>query len=327
MAMQGENTGPNSRVVDVMNFLAAHPTESFTLSELAARLGLSIGSTHRLLTTLAEARFLSRHPKHKTYSLGMALVAIGQAALAQHRDIDVARREMALLASDLKVHCHPCAIVHEELLFLAAEGVPQSYEPLNSVGDRRPYMPPLGMVHAAWAEPDEQEDYIARAPAALSDAAREHLARSLGVIRKRGYAMSGSGPAFRALRQFTVAPVGYQKDQSYWAGLRQLIADLSDREIQLLDFADAGSDGVAFITAPVFSPAGQVSLELTLGGLPPNLKSSELERYVKRLRAAAAVVTSETHGRVPPPVASEIDPSHPLATDGKRGTTKGLSHA
>jgi DNA-binding IclR family transcriptional regulator len=294
-------------VVEVMNFLAARPTESFTLSELASRLGLSIGSAHRLLTTLAEARYLSRHPKHKTYSLGMALVAIGQAALAQHRDIDVARREMARLASDLKVHCHACAVVHDELLFLAHEGVPQSYEPLSRAGDRRPYMPPLGMVHAAWADIDEQDDYIERAPAALGARARAHLARSLDVIRQRGYAMAGSGPAFRALRQFTVAPVGYQKDKAYWAGLRQLIADLSEREMQLLDFADAGADGVSSITAPVFSPAGQVTLELSLGGLPPNLTRSEFERYVERLRAAAAVVTSETHGRAPVPEAAEIE--------------------
>lgn len=299
--MQGEPSGPNTRVVEVMNFLAAHPTESFTLSELAARLGLSIGSAHRLLTTLAEARYLSRHPRHKTYSLGMALVAIGQAALAQHRDIAVAQREMARLTAELKVDCHACAVVGEELLFLACERMPNSTEPLNRVGDRRPFMPPLGMVHAAWAEPDEQEDYIARAPAALSDRARAHVARGLEAIRQRGYAMSGSGPAFRALRQFTVAPVGYQQDEAYWAGLRQLIADLSEREMQLLDFDEAGPDGVSFVTAPVFSPAGQVSLELTLSGLPPGLNRPGVDRYIERLRAAAAIVTTEIHGRVPSP--------------------------
>ncbi|MDR2858147.1 MAG: helix-turn-helix domain-containing protein [Novosphingobium sp.] len=310
---QGDISGPNSRVVEVMNFLAAHPTESFTLSELAARLGLSIGSAHRLLTTLAEARYLSRHPRHKTYSLGMALVALGQAALAQHRDIDVARREMARLSSELGVQCHACAVVGDELLFLASEGTPQSYEPVNRVGDRRPYMPPLGMVHAAWADPDEQEDYIERAPAALNETVRAHIARSLEVIRRRGYAMSGTGPAFRALRHFTAAPVGHQKDEAYWAGLRQLIADLSEREMQLLDFGEAGRDGISFITVPVFSPGGRVSLELSLSGLPPQLTRSEFERHVERLRAAAAVVTGETHGREPPPVAGAIAASHVAA--------------
>jgi DNA-binding IclR family transcriptional regulator len=153
-----------------------------------------------------------------------------------------------------------------------------------------------------------------RAPAALSDTVREHIARSLEVIRQRGYAMSGSGPAFRALRHFTVAPVGHQKDEAYWAGLRQLIADLSEREMQLLDFDEAGADGISFITAPVFSPAGQVSLELSLSGLPPKLTRTEFERYVERLRAAAAVVTSETHGREPPPVPGETAASQTAAS-------------
>lgn len=300
---QSESSGPNGRVVEVMNFLAAHPTESFTLSELASRLGLSVGSAHRLLTTLAEARYLTRHPRHKTYSLGMALVAIGQAALAQHRDVGIAQREMARLSADLKIDCHACMVVGNELLFMACDRAPYSPEPMNRVGDRRPFMPPLGMVHAAWAEPDEQEDYIGRAPAALSDQVRAHIARGLEVIRQRGYGMSGSGPAFRALRHFTVAPVG-QQDQAYWAGLRQLIADLSEREMQILDFAEIGPEGLSYITAPVFSPTGQVSLELAIGSLPRDLSRTDLTHYIERLTAATAAVTAETHGRMPLPEGS-----------------------
>ncbi len=33
----------NGRVVEVVNFLASHPTDSFTLSEIAAQLKLSQG--------------------------------------------------------------------------------------------------------------------------------------------------------------------------------------------------------------------------------------------------------------------------------------------
>jgi DNA-binding IclR family transcriptional regulator len=88
-------------------------------------------------------------------------------------------------------------------------------------------------------------------------------------------------------------------DPGYGAGLRQLIADLSEREMQLLDFDEAGPDGISFITAPVFSPEGQVSLELTLSGLPCGLEHAELQNYVERLCAAAAFVTTEIHGRIP----------------------------
>ena len=299
MVTPGDASATNSRVVEVMNFLAAHPTESFTLSEIATNVGLSLGSAHRVLTTLAEARYLSRHPKHKTYSLGMALVAIGQAALAQHRDIDVTRREMVRLADELKVRCLATTVVDRELLVLACEGSPQTFEPPNQVGERRPFIPPLGMGHVAWADDAARQDYLSRTPAALSDMAHERLVQSLDLMRQRGFGIAGSGPVLRALRQFTSIPIGYHGGDAYWAGLHQLLSDLSDREIQMLDVREAGAEGVSYITAPVFAPNGEVTLELSISGLPPGLSISEIENMIDKLRAATGIITGEIRGRMP----------------------------
>src|SRR3546814_4826507 len=74
------------RIVRLINFFAAHPTESFTLSEVVDQLSISLGSAHRALRSLADARYLVRHPAHKTYSLGLALVAVGQAALERSEE-------------------------------------------------------------------------------------------------------------------------------------------------------------------------------------------------------------------------------------------------
>ena len=294
-----DSSGPNSRVIEVVNFLAAHPTEAFTLSELAEHLGLSNGSAHRVLSTLTAARYLSRHPKHKTYSLGVALVAIGQAALEKHRGIDVARREMARLTDELKAQCIATAIIDDELLFLAKEGVPQTHDGLNRVGERRPFVPPLGLGHIAWADNAAVAAYLAKAQKTLSDRRREHLKKALSVIRRRGYAVAANGNALRALRQAATLPIGHQGDDRYRARVHKLIGELSEKEIQLFNIADAGAEGVSYISAPVFSPNATVTLELTLSGMPDNLGIEELERYAERLRATAAVVTSETHGRMP----------------------------
>lgn len=300
--MLRESSGSNGRVVEVMNFLASRPTEAFTLSELAANLGFSIGSAHRLLTTLTDAGYVSRHPRRKTYSIGMALVALGQAALTQHRGIDVARREISRLAQGLGVHCHVCTVINGELLFLAAEGNSENPGPAIRAGDRRPHIPPLGIVYAAWASPEVQQDYISRAPAALSARVRDHLTRSLAIVRRRGYALAGSGPAFRALRQFTSQPIGQQTTEAYWEGLHQLVGDLSEHEVQLLSFEEADGEGISAITAPVFSSTGHVSLELSLTGLPAGLTRFDFNRHVEELLAAAAIVTEETDGRAPPPL-------------------------
>lgn len=294
-----DGSGSNGRVIGVMNFLAQHPTESFTLSEIASQLGLSNGSAHRVLTALADSRYLSRHPKHKTYSLGMALVALGQAALAQHRNVDVAKREIAKLATDLTGQFMVSTVANQELLVLACEGAPHTAEPPNRIGERRPFIPPLGMGHVAWADAVVQANYIARAPAALTLAARNRVGQSLEIMRQRGYGIAGSGTAIRALRTLTHLPVGMHATESFWSGLRQLLSDLSEREIQLLDLDEAGLDGVAYITAPVFSPAGEVVLELSVSGLPIHLSRVELDYHIARLCAAAAAVTVETHGRPP----------------------------
>lgn len=292
-------SGPNNRVIEVINFLAAHPTEAFTLSELAEHLELSNGSAHRVLTTLTDARYLSRHPKHKTYSLGVALVAIGHAALEKHRGIDVARREMARLADELKAQCIATAIVDDELLFLAKEGVPQTHDGLNRVGERRPFVPPLGLGHIAWADKKAVATYLAKAQSTLSESMRDYLKNALGIVRQRGYAIAANGEALRALRQTATMPIHRQRDEAYWARVRELIGALTEKEILLFDIADAGSNGISYISAPVFSPTGTVTLELALSGMPDNLNIGEIERYAERLRAAAAIVTSETHGRMP----------------------------
>ena len=54
------------RVVAVLNFLAAHPDESFTLSELSRRLDLNKATCHALLMTLTQAGYLLRHPTRRS---------------------------------------------------------------------------------------------------------------------------------------------------------------------------------------------------------------------------------------------------------------------
>lgn len=294
-----DSTGPNIRVVEVMNFLAAHPTESFTLAEIASELGLSNGSAHRVLTTLAEARYLTRHPRHKTYSLGLVMVAIGQAALTQHADVDAVRQEVTSVADDLKVQCLASAIVSNEMLVVACEGTPSNYAPANRVGERWPFVPPLGMSFIAWAEESDREDYLARAPAALSDKAHERLATALALFRERGYSLAGDGPVVRALKRFTSRPVGFQSEEVYWAGLTQLVSDISEQEIQLIEPAEAAGKGLSYIAAPVFSPRGHVVYEISITGFLPGMLDCEIERYIDRVRRAAADATSRINGSGP----------------------------
>ncbi|TCM20441.1 DNA-binding IclR family transcriptional regulator [Novosphingobium sp. PhB165] len=294
-----DTSNPTARVIDVLNFLTARPTESFSLAEIARHLGLSNGSAHRILTTLAGAGFLSRNEKQRTYSLGMAMVAIGQAAVEKHRGIDIARREIARLALELNVQCSANTVVDDEILVLAKEGTPQSHRGLTRVGERRPLVPPLGLCHVAWGGDAVIDAYLDKATPHISEAVRARLLAAFPVIRRRGYAVAANGPSTSHAREATALPAGQKRDEAYWSSVFDLVSHLTPREVQLLDLSDLGEDGIGYITAPVFSPTGTVSLQLVISGIPRNLSVGEIEHYADRLGAIAAFITDETHGRRP----------------------------
>lgn len=290
---------PNHRPIDVVTFLAAHPTETFTLAEIVRHLGLSKGSAHRVMAALTETGFVHRHPRHRTYSLGIALVAIGQAALQKYPGIEFARREMVRLVSELGIGCGIAAIVNHEYLLLGREGAPHAYDGLTLVGERRYVVPPIGIGQMAWRSQAEVGEYLDRGAAYLTTAARTRLTASLPLIRRRGYSMAANGVGLRRLVQATVVPIGQVHDAA--AELSSLAgdADIPLEEYQMLAFEEASGKGVSYLAAPVFSPDGDVGFEILMSGLPADMTATAFERCTARLLLAADIVTREIRGRKP----------------------------
>jgi DNA-binding IclR family transcriptional regulator len=294
-----DNSNPNHRPINVVTFLAAHPTESFTLAEIAKQLGLSKGSSHRVMTALTESGFVSRHPRHKTYSLGMTLIAIGEAALERYPGVEHVRREMSRLVAELDVGCGASAIVNDEYLLLAREGTPRSYDGLTLVGERRSVVPSMGIGQMAWRSEREIEAYMAKGDAYLSDAARRHLLASLPEIRRRGYAMAANGMGMRRLCSATVVPIGRAPGKAPVLSGLDRNTDIPLEEYQMLGPDDHRGKGVNYIAAPVFSAEGEVCLDILMSGLPVDLKAADIERYAGQLTLAAETVTKEIRGRKP----------------------------
>lgn len=292
-------SGANGRIIKVINFLASHPAESFTVSEIAERLSLSFGSAHRVLMSLSDAGYLARHPKHKTYSLGVTLIAIGQVALEKHKVVDIAQQEMAKVAAELGTECIASVITGDEVLYLAKKGSPAVHSGITRIGDRRPLVPPVGMCHLAWSSPASIEAYLQRATSGLSTAMRAYLKQAIVTIRDRGYSISTLDRGITALSQLVADHVDSYQSPAYWAAMDKALGQLSENEIQLLSLDDLGSARISHISVPVFSASSEVILELTLAGLPLVMEQAEIEARISRMRAAADYVTGEVHGRKP----------------------------
>lgn len=263
-----------SRALAILDLLAAHPTESFTLSELARQLGINMASTHAVLGAMTEAGYLVRHPSHKTYRLGPSTMAVGHAALTSHPVIGVARQEMQQLADETGLECLASAPFEMELVGVARVGPSSTRTPLLQVGQRLPLVPPLGTMFVAWSSDERIEEWLRRAPD-QSAATIRHYRRVLESARALGYSVGVTVNG----RQEAIAPVPGNPAQ--------------------LDLRGAQRHRVAYIAASTFDDRGEISLVISLEGFPHPLTAEDIDDVAHRLHKAAMTITGAVHGSPP----------------------------
>ena len=211
------------RAVQILELLTTHAVDALSLSEIARRLSLNVASTHTVLAVLEEAGYVVRHPTRRTYGLGPALVAAGDAALRRYPAIDAARDEIRRLSAELDVELLITAIAGTRIVALARAG---RRHPLGlEVGGSVPYAPPLGSVFAAWQPAEEITAWLARAEPGADAGDRDRYQASAGRVRRRGYFVAVDQPCSRACEPPTApgrrpgpggGPAGGRPDAS-WA--------------------------------------------------------------------------------------------------------------
>lgn len=283
-----------TRAISVLNFLAAHPAEEFTLSDIAERLDINLASAHALLAVLVDAGYASRHPRLRTFTLGPSVVALGTAALERHPAIDLARDAARDLSADLDLEVAVTAVAGDDIVFLARAGSHRARGIAVHVGQRVPLVPPLGAVFMAWADEQRIGDWLATTPGPDVD-----LDAVLTGVRARGYSVALELDVRRglgdALTHLADAPVD--------AGLRgtidDLVVELGQREYQIADLDAGRIYDVSMIAAPVFGADAQPVVALTLLGFEPGLSLAQVCAHGERLRDAALVITKQSKGRIP----------------------------
>lgn len=283
-----------ARTVALLDFLAAHPTERFGVSELARRLGTSKATLHALVATLTDAGYLLRHPVDKTYSLGPALVAVGNAAASVQLDVvDHARGEMRRLADELDVLCVASAVIGGEIVILGREGDLGPLAPDVRVGHRLPLVPPLGTVFMAWSPDGEIEAWLQRTGPSASPERIARFRAAVSAVRDRGYSLALEVDARVQIgRALGGRDTGVDASQ-----LARLVDELGHEEYVLAELEHAASYRLSMIAGPVFGADGSVVLALTLFGFRASLDPAEIRRLAERLVDATRVVTKSIHGR------------------------------
>jgi flavin reductase (DIM6/NTAB) family NADH-FMN oxidoreductase RutF/DNA-binding IclR family transcriptional regulator len=218
-----------------------------------------------------------------------SLVLVPEPDVISHlRHADLARTEMERIAASTGMECVATAAVGDQLVVVAGAGTPVRDVPRTRVGQRSPFLPPLGTLFVAGSDPAAVEAWLGRADAGAPHGIyREMLDRV--TARGCSWALAGG-----ALTEFERAMSHYSdgnRSPEHADRIRQLAAAAAV-QFEPPDLHPAERYDVRLASAPVHDANGTVVLLLTLWALPRGLSGHEITALTKELRAGADAVSA-----------------------------------
>jgi DNA-binding IclR family transcriptional regulator len=286
------------RVVAVLEYLAAHPDDRFSLSELARGCRLNKATAHALLTELTARGVLLRHPEEKRYSLGPRLIPVGRAAQRGYRVDDFASGVVRRLsaATGTRVVAVGFDAAHDYVTTLEeSDDLPRASQALPR---RWPLVPPVGVVFFAWADEPSVEAWLARCPAGGSV---HHALAGLEAARRDLVSIGAGVPAWWRLSGLLAGGAGQVDDANgLVASVRATLAELARQPALVTEIDPDAVYQPAYVAAPVFDHEGQVVLALVAGcHSARTLRGTELDALASAVRGAAEELTAAVYGRKP----------------------------
>jgi DNA-binding IclR family transcriptional regulator len=265
---------PVARAVAVLDFLAEHVEQAFTLSEIAKSLRMSSATCHNLLTALTETGYVYR-TMGKTYVLGPALARVAQASMSPALIMQVARPEMRALADEFDAVCSVAQFGGGKIVIRERASAISHLNWHKQSSQTVSAAPPHGGIFRAWDE-EAIEAWLGK----FDEAERERAAAAMAFQRARGY---GYG-----VRKVPLVDRDTARELQY----QQALTDHWPSSLEPQKKYD-----LAYVVAPVFSRPGEVDFILSLTGFVEPIRGEMVEIMGGRLRSACDRITAFIAGR------------------------------
>jgi len=243
---------------------------------------INVASCHAVLTTLTDCGYLSRCPKQRTYTLGPALVAIGQAALKSQPLVTRAKEAAESLRRELGTAMLLSTVICDEILAIFSLVDASGRSPGMQVGERKPLVAPIGAPFLAWSSGEAIEAWIARHAPPDEKLAKEWR-HTLAVIRKRGYQVMLRAPDSPQIATLMSELASGRRIPDYKDEVTRLINSF-DHQLSQPETIDAEElYDIILISAPLFDQNGGAVFNMSLGGFQGKLSGAMIASYADRL--------------------------------------------
>ena len=214
--------------------------------------------------------------------------------LEQLGHIDLARPHLDDLAARFDTEVTAIVRVRDELVLAAAAGHTALAVSPTRVGQRLPFVPPLGSCFAAWGDERVHESWAHAVDGRVSRERAALITGASDLVRRRGYAMALGHGIGEHLE--TVSTRAHQGDPRVNdSTLREAIVQAA--EGYNLEAPIDQPVELRLLSAPVFDVSGQVAFTVTLWGAPGLLSPGEVAERVDALLSATRFATEALCGR------------------------------
>jgi DNA-binding IclR family transcriptional regulator len=271
-------------VAAILNFMAEHPDQAVTVSDLVRALRISRSTCHTLVASLVRVGYLHR-TSDKTYVLGPSLALVGQVAARHASPVLIAQPEMRALADEFDVTCSAFFREGDHLVVRerAASGSNLGWS--SPKGARVRLRPPFAGIFYAWSPPERAEAWLATSEPQATPEQRSLMMRAMAFARAYGFTFSVRNTGFSDRPD--------HGESAFEHGLAELPAAMipelaPEQEYELLS-----------VLSPVFDANQQVLFLLAMVGFNRKVTGRDIERAGGRLRNACDHISSFIGGSRP----------------------------
>ncbi len=293
-------SNPTIRAVKILNFLSANPLESFGLSELARRLGMNKATCLSVGRTLVAYGYLVQNEETKTYGLGPALAAVGNAANERFPVMEHANAILKKLSREAGCGAMATVLVGDQQLVIGRHGIPDPLNSISRIGLTVPLMPPFGACFVAWSSPAELGRWLEMVdtPKAADDSnAHRELVSS---IRSRGFEIYRDSKLSRRLQNALNNSGRDPESEVIKNEINNTMQVLSDSDYFVREINDETVYPVMGISSPVLNAEGRTEIVLGIHGFRWELTGREIKAKADCLMSAVKETTEAIGGYLPP---------------------------
>jgi len=259
------------RVAAILNFMADHPDQAFSVSDLVRALRISRATCHTILATLVDEGLLYR-ANDKTYLLGPTLAHIGKIAVQHASPLQVAQPEMRALADEFNTICLASFLEGHELIVRERTASRAHVGWPDPKGTRMHLRPPFGGVLFAWSSPAEVDAWLSSLAPPASYENVDILLKTMAFARDHGFTCVVQNAHFPGM---------------HWATEQHFTEDRLDYPVTQVTELVADRDyPLVHMVAPIFDGRRRVAFILALHGFDVTATGVQVEQIGRRLREA-----------------------------------------